>query len=316
LGVGSQVGEVTCVLSDGIAVARKRSPSLHSTAGRAILQEIRTLSRLSHIHVISMLKVRESSLNPEVFLWPVAPCDLMVFLSKFYEADRGKPIDEDIWQSLGLTSTDKQSSSLFNARRWLKRSMGCLCSGIAYIHNQGIIHHDLRTQNILVTPCGPVLADFGAALDLRTLQKQDPTTSQLFERKYAADVLLLGCVLLEVTSAVVGIDPRANEDFNVMTDLNRTYEWNFVWNVEQRTRWVNAMYQCSNVTLSGLLDIAQKMLKDDPALRPSASQVVQALNVLHASGFLFGDCCALKIGETLMRECPTTTKKGYIVGIE
>ena len=316
LGVGSQVGEITCVLFDGIAVARKWSPSPNSTAGRAILQEIRILSRLSHVHVISMLKAQESSLNLEVLLWPVAPCDLMVLLSELYEADRGRPIDENIWQALGLISTDRQSSSLSNARQWLKRSMGCLCSSVAYIHNQGIRHHDLRTQNILVTPRGPVLADFGGALDVGTLQKQDPTTGQLLEKGYAADVLLLGCVLLEVTSAVVGIEPRANEDLNVMTDLSRTYEWNFVCNVEQRTKWIEVMYQCSNVTMSGLLDIVQKMLKGNPALRPSALQAVQALKVLHTSGNLFGNCCALKMGEILTRECPTGTKKAYIVGIE
>ncbi|MCJ1280907.1 hypothetical protein MMC26_000224, partial [Xylographa opegraphella] len=307
LGVGSQVGEITCVLSDGIVVARKRSPSPTSTAGRAILQEIRILSRLSHIHVISMLKAQESGPSTEILLWPVAPCDLMVFLPKIHDADRGGPLDHELWQALGLLRPHRQRSSLDNARQWLRRSIGCLCSGVAYIHSQGIRHHDIRTQNILVTPRGPVLADFGGAVVLATAQTQTqnpPSTTQPFDSAFASDVLLLGCVVLELASAILGIDPRAHAAFDVMTDLRQTYEWNFVHNGARRARWVAAMRRCSHDALGGgggggggLLDLAQAMLADDQARRPSAAQVVRALGGLAAAGeVLCGACCAAGTG--------------------
>lgn len=296
LGIGSQAGEITCVLSDGIAFARKWSTFAKSTAGCAILQEIKTLSRLSHMHVIFLLKAQEPTEDVEVFLWPVAPCDLTVFLNDLHEADNGGSVDETIWQALSLFQTGQLSPSVVNARDWLKRSVGCLCSSVAYVHNQGTWHHDLRPQNILVTLRGPVLADFAGALDLRELQEQRPSTSQLHENGYAADILLLGCVLLEMSSAVVGVEPRADADLNVLTDLSRTYERNFVSNSEQRANWIETLDQRSDATLRGLLDLVQSRLIDEPAGRPRASQVVQDLSVLLASGMLFGTCCVPQSG--------------------
>lgn len=292
LGTGSQVGRVTYVLFDGIAVARKRASSRTSTAGQAVLQEIRVLSRLSHVHIISVVKAQELSLKPEVFLWPVAPCDLMVFLSYLHAGDSGEPMDHAIWQTLGLSSTTSTATGLLNARKWLSESIGCLCNSVAYIHGEGIWHHDLRTQNILVTRRGPVLADFGASVDFGKPKSPSEGFGNKHMTGFAADVLLLGCILLEISSAVVGIDPHANEDLDVMKDLGRTYEWNFVRNSGRRTNWIKAMRRCSDSMVIEVLGVVEQMLHDAPFERPSASSVVQKFSASSISSVLFGECCA------------------------
>lgn len=291
LGTGSQAGEVACVLSDGIAVARKRALSPRSKAGRAILQEIRILSRLSHDHVISLIKAQQPSLNLEILLWPVAPCDLMKFLSSVHEVEAEGPIPTDIWHSLGFAYGSSPETSLSEARKWLCHAIGCLCSAVAYIHDQDIWHHDIRTQNVLVTARGPVLIDFGGAVDLKGMRGFGEVSDQELENYHAADVRLLGCVLLDICSAVVAIDPRANDSFNVLTNLSQTLEWNFVTNVGQRSKWIKEMYNRSDHTITGILDVVQKMLKDEAAQRASASNIVRELTALKDSSLLFGNCC-------------------------
>lgn len=46
-----------------------------------------------------------------------------------------------------------------------------LCDGLRILHRQGLIHRDIKPDNILVRPDGsPVLIDFGAAIDLSTIR--------------------------------------------------------------------------------------------------------------------------------------------------
>ncbi|KLO19003.1 kinase-like protein [Schizopora paradoxa] len=45
--------------------------------------------------------------------------------------------------------------------------LGWIISGLEYLHSQGVIHADLKCQNILISPTGkPLLADFGLSVAL------------------------------------------------------------------------------------------------------------------------------------------------------
>jgi hypothetical protein len=55
----------------------------------------------------------------------------------------------------------------------LKKWVGCLASGLAYIHAQGVVHKDIKPANILITNGHVRIADFGIS---RTINTEDTET--------------------------------------------------------------------------------------------------------------------------------------------
>jgi serine/threonine protein kinase len=108
-----------------------------------------------------------------------------------------------------------------------------LCSGLAYAHEQGIIHSDLKPNNVFLTHEGVVkILDFGIATPLRGLNEERPETSFNPRRMGALspshacvemwygmdadprdDIYSLGCIVYQLCSGrhpFKGIDaPRA-----------------------------------------------------------------------------------------------------------
>lgn len=67
-----------------------------------------------------------------------------------------------------------------------------ILSGIAYCHSMGVMHRDLKPQNILVTRDGGLkIADFGLARTFTANIK--PLTIEVVTRWYRAPEILLGC---------------------------------------------------------------------------------------------------------------------------
>jgi serine/threonine protein kinase len=99
----------------------------------------------------------------------------------------------------------------------LQHAFGCLANGLEYIHAKGIRHKDIKPQNILVHHGSVLYTDFGSSkdatqpgesttegvLDFLTRKYSPPEVLAHPKRNYAADVYSLGCVYIELFSALV-----------------------------------------------------------------------------------------------------------------
>jgi serine/threonine protein kinase len=100
--------------------------------------------------------------------------------------------------------------------RVLEQAFGCLATGLAYIHRQGIRHKDIKPQNILIHEGFVIYTDFGISKDTNrdgectteglpeflTKKYSPPEVLENEKRNYAADVYSLGCVFIEMLSAL------------------------------------------------------------------------------------------------------------------
>ncbi|KAF2016271.1 kinase-like protein [Aaosphaeria arxii CBS 175.79] len=100
----------------------------------------------------------------------------------------------------------------------LNRAFGCLASGLAFMHGQGVRHKDIKPQNILVHDGHVLYTDFGISREFLEAQSTTGDNPGSFTRRYcapevadwgdrnrSADIFSLGCVFLEV---LVALFPR------------------------------------------------------------------------------------------------------------
>ncbi|KAF2184775.1 kinase-like protein [Zopfia rhizophila CBS 207.26] len=170
--------------------------------------EIKIIRSLTgHHHVIQVFATYVSKYEVGLILYPVADeGDLERFL-------------ESVSQSLpdcespGISDTDKAKVDI------LKRSFGCLASGLEFMHQRKIRHKDVKPRNILVHQGSVIYTDFGYSLD-SSLEGHSTTTGQpdFLTRRYSApevvdfmprnsrsDVFSLGCVFLDVLSTLTKV---------------------------------------------------------------------------------------------------------------
>jgi serine/threonine protein kinase len=118
-------------------------------------------------------------------------------------------------QSYHEDSPDIQTERIHNMIRILKTGLGCLASGLFFLHRKRIRHKDTKAHNILVHRGRLLYTDFGLSLD--STQSDNSTTEGPTDmsRRYAApevikgqprnsssDVFSLGCVFIEIFFAI------------------------------------------------------------------------------------------------------------------
>lgn len=105
------------------------------------LQEIRLLRRLRHPNIIALIECRLK--GPKVYIF-LEHCTFVL---------------HDLLQ--------EQADGRFHCSQMVRNLFGQLATGLAYLHSVGIVHRDVKPQNVLITNCGTVkLIDFGVSLAL------------------------------------------------------------------------------------------------------------------------------------------------------
>eukprot|EP00250_Pteridium_aquilinum_P001524 c11719_g1_i1 orf=1-648(+) len=193
LGSGS-FGHVSLALnlSDGSLFAVKSAPSSASPSSPELLalqNEFHILQTLHSPYIIQCLGAQFSTERSS------QPALRSLFLEYM---DRGS-----------LADALKQSGGKLSEERLVRGYTRSILQGLAYIHQKGVVHCDIKSQNILIGSSGVKIADFGAARRLGEASPMDgglrgtplwmaPEVAQGMEAMPSSDIWSLGCTVVEM----------------------------------------------------------------------------------------------------------------------
>lgn len=295
----SMSASVDKVLCRRVALARKTMRCDRRWTVADALQEVYHLQNLRHYHIVQLVGTYLQGRNFSILMYPAADTHLGKFLED--------TLDMDMWMS--------------KRRRYsLNKTLGCLASAVAFIHQHTTKHMDIKPQNILVrqvehgsAPTWCVyIADFGLS---RSFSSQDhsqtdgptsrtprycaPEVYNYEQRGRSADVFSLGCVFLEILTVMCCID------LQVFTDARRGHgdDESFHANLDRAVGWArqnlcalpsdlkDSPYTVvDDYTLGLITNLAISMVAQEPEKRPTTAEVHVHLQ-LRATNLPLRFCC-------------------------
>ena len=213
-----------------VAVKTCRVAGSEQVAG--LRREIQALARLSHPAIVKVVEHGAEGTIP----WYAMEIVKGQSLRDLIEDERrqsGDPTERYASGSAATAPLSRMEAPEPGDRsppRDYRRELGLvrlLCEGLAYLHGEGLIHGDLKPDNVIVTEDGiPVLVDFGLVSphagsrgreELRATESVVGTAAYMSPEQCRGDTLgarsdlyALGCVLYEViTGRPPFIDPSA-----------------------------------------------------------------------------------------------------------
>jgi serine/threonine protein kinase len=227
---------------------------------------------LYHPHTITTVMTYEEtfglqSLNYGIIMSPVANCTLRVFLERVVSSE---PIPLE---------------PLPCAQKWL----GCLASGLSYIHAKGLLHKDIRPSSIGVKNGEIFFTEFAISnffkesnMLVQEISDRGSAKSDIYlapeidlreNSSSMADVFSLGCIFLEMLTAAAGISlEKINEGLNgrSLQPYGHHSTTAIEWLIGLRDRLRSPFLQ-------QFLSYCQTMLQLDHHLRPSAFMVAKSI---------------------------------------
>lgn len=192
----------------GAQAALKTVPAADPLLLSSLRREVRALARLAHPGIVKVLDAR---------LFDAEPWYAMELLE-------GKTLRRSLVSATNGSGDDARTASA-SARRErpppapderdrLLRLFPPLCEALAFLHGEGVVHLDLKPDNIFLAGERPVLMDFGLAARAVAVHGREPlevvargvgTLAYIAPEQLRgdvvdarADIYALGCVLYEV----------------------------------------------------------------------------------------------------------------------
>jgi serine/threonine protein kinase len=250
------VDKVRSKTSEDIVFARKCWWKKDKRSRPKYLEEIRLLFRLDHWHVVEILSSYQKGEELGFLMAPFADIDLRTLLQG---------------------DTHPKST--------LKRGIGCLVTGISFLHREQILHGDIKPANILLHNDRFLYTDFGCSKDIHGLEKSATEATVLGTETYAApelfdhlprgrsaDIFSLGCVLLEIFSVLGDYGSRKEEPTSFLALSPYAYH---ILDVE---KWLQQRVQEHDTAIKSMwLEVCSRMLQVEPKKRPRAAELQEII---------------------------------------
>lgn len=279
------------------------------------------MKKLSHRHITKLIGSYTAGKFFGLLVWPVAVCDLATLLEDMdtlKQHIRSDPASElqdsevmDRFEALGLPSANFSELHSGISRR-LMRSFGCITNAVAYFHDQGIKHKDLKPSNVLLSRAGGLwITDFECSTDFTFLTSSVTEEGERGTAKYfapevadrapasrAADIFTLGCIFLEMMWMC---DERNTLDslHALRPEEDSLFHNSFQNNLKYRDKWIEGLPTPTGLHRHLAAEIRQ-MLDPISAARPKASELqtfflaFERLNVSSMEPLLHNPCCLPK----------------------
>lgn len=305
----------------------KRNKEVESIQAKREIEILKKLSqKRGHANIIRVIGAYTHQNNLGILLHPVAVCDLESFFADVEDYSKSNTVDDE---RARLTSLGYAASRDSPYKASLVYSqIGCLVSAVAFLHSTQIKirHKDIKPSNILLTPEGIYLSDFGISTDFSRLTQSatdggaggtlrysapEAWTKAFIDYKLsltftdgplelsgrAADIFSLGCVLVEILVLHrEGTRERLrNRPLGSMPEMRPTQIRAFHENLDLIDDWFSPMTGLSP-RRHYLYGEVRAMLSAHPDARPTADQILYRLGLADAmvkrpQFSMFGPCC-------------------------
>ena len=217
-------------------------------------------------------------------------------------------------QALGILFGGVATSARDSAVDFLRRTIGCISSAVAYLHQSDIKHKDLKPSNILLSKDGLWLTDFGTATDFSILSSSVTDNGERGTPKYfapevasfepsgrAADIFSMGCIFFEIMILCIGhtlelsTELRQSNDKSFQSNLARVEFWFFEENRSEPDPTVNIDEY--------LLGLVRSMLRAEADQRPTAGMVESEIAMITQLCSAYRSMHFLPHGPGVYRHC-------------
>ncbi|PMD14608.1 hypothetical protein NA56DRAFT_610010 [Hyaloscypha hepaticicola] len=230
----------------------------------SVEKEVEVMKYLNHQHIVKIAGTYQDPRSYAIVMSPVGEGDLGDFL-----------------EQVGVNGFPEEHCD------WIDKWFSCLTSAVAYIHEQGIRHKDIKPKNIVQKGNQIYLTDFGSCHQfIADMASSSDGYAFGFTRLYcapeviaqsrrgrSADIFSLGCVFSEMITV---LDKRRVEDyykFRVTPDEDSCNgETHAYWKTLHKVaEWF------SRTSRPRFWKIVQGMLEENPEARPSAAVFMDGL---------------------------------------